>query len=214
MYFIAFIHLIVSSKNIGNGLPFPLPGYLPDPGIDLISPSSPALAGGFFAAEPPAKLHILLSCFLMWKRNWVFIELFSTVGKCDLILLRLSEEPCRMFLTIVFSKIKRLYTVIIKLKSLIGWILPTSFPISKPPCNSNQRGASFLGFSESHESEILSGLSTIVTGEGRVVQLTRIEGLHGASFVSATSFQCCSYNNKKVFAKYLIIGNHWEILQM
>ena len=32
-------------------LPFPFPGDLPDPGIN---PTSPALAGGFFAAEPLA----------------------------------------------------------------------------------------------------------------------------------------------------------------
>ena len=35
-----------------NGVPFPSPGYLPDPGIQ---PKSPALAGGFFTAEPPGK---------------------------------------------------------------------------------------------------------------------------------------------------------------
>ena len=31
-------------------LPSPSPGDLPDPGIE---PTSPALAGGFFTAEPP-----------------------------------------------------------------------------------------------------------------------------------------------------------------
>ena len=36
-----------------NGLPFPSPGDLPDPGIE---PRSPALAGGFFTAKPPGKL--------------------------------------------------------------------------------------------------------------------------------------------------------------
>ena len=36
-----------------SGLPFPLPGDLPDPGTE---PMSPALAGGFFIAEPLAKL--------------------------------------------------------------------------------------------------------------------------------------------------------------
>ena len=35
-----------------SGLPFPSPGELPDPGIE---PESPALAGGFFTAEPPGK---------------------------------------------------------------------------------------------------------------------------------------------------------------
>ena len=31
-----------------SGLPFPSPGDLPDPGIEPMSPASPALAGGFF----------------------------------------------------------------------------------------------------------------------------------------------------------------------
>ena len=34
-------------------MPFPSPGYLPDPGIE---PESPALAGGFLTTEPPGKL--------------------------------------------------------------------------------------------------------------------------------------------------------------
>ena len=38
-----------------SGLPFPPPGGLPDPGIKLTSPASPALAGRFFTTAPPAK---------------------------------------------------------------------------------------------------------------------------------------------------------------
>ena len=42
-----------------NGLPFPPPGDLPDPGIEPVSPVSPALAGGFFTTELPGKpIHI------------------------------------------------------------------------------------------------------------------------------------------------------------
>ena len=37
-------------------LPFLSPGDLPAPGIEPTSPASPALAGGFFTAEPPGKL--------------------------------------------------------------------------------------------------------------------------------------------------------------
>ena len=37
-----------------TGLPFPSPGDLPDPGIELAS-ASPALAGRFFTPEPPGK---------------------------------------------------------------------------------------------------------------------------------------------------------------
>ena len=36
-----------------SGFLFPPPGYLPNPGIETSSPASPALAGGFFAIEPP-----------------------------------------------------------------------------------------------------------------------------------------------------------------
>ena len=35
-----------------SGLPFPPPGDLANPGIEPASPASPALAGGFFPAEP------------------------------------------------------------------------------------------------------------------------------------------------------------------
>ena len=35
-----------------SGWPFPSPGDLPDPGIQPVSPVSPALAGGFFTTEP------------------------------------------------------------------------------------------------------------------------------------------------------------------
>ena len=37
------------------GLPFPPPGDLPNPGIVITSPGSPALAGRFSATEPPGK---------------------------------------------------------------------------------------------------------------------------------------------------------------
>ena len=35
-----------------SGLPFPSPGDVPDPGMEL---ESPALAGRFFTPEPPGK---------------------------------------------------------------------------------------------------------------------------------------------------------------
>ena len=50
-------------------LPFPPPGYLPDPRIKPMSPASPPLAGGFFTTEPPGKplstrTHTFLDSFL------------------------------------------------------------------------------------------------------------------------------------------------------
>ena len=38
-----------------RGLPFPTPGDLPDPGIEPVSPLSPAMAGGFFTTKPPGR---------------------------------------------------------------------------------------------------------------------------------------------------------------
>ena len=42
-----------SRQEYQSGLLFASPGYLPDPGIESMSPASPALAGRFFTAEPP-----------------------------------------------------------------------------------------------------------------------------------------------------------------
>ena len=45
-----------SRQEYWNGLPFPPPGHFPNPGIELMIPVSPALAGGFlFTTEPPGK---------------------------------------------------------------------------------------------------------------------------------------------------------------
>ena len=46
-----------SKQEYWRGLPFPFPGDLPKPGIKPVSPASPALAGAFFATEPPEKPH-------------------------------------------------------------------------------------------------------------------------------------------------------------
>ena len=40
-----------SRQEYWSGLPFPSPGNLPDPGIKLVSPESPALARGFFTTS-------------------------------------------------------------------------------------------------------------------------------------------------------------------
>jgi len=43
-----------SRQEYWSGLPFPSPGNLPYPGIEL---ESPTLAGGFFTIEPPGKTY-------------------------------------------------------------------------------------------------------------------------------------------------------------
>ena len=42
-----------------SGLPFPPAEDLPDPGIELTSPASPVLLGGFFTTKPPEKPRIM-----------------------------------------------------------------------------------------------------------------------------------------------------------
>ena len=42
-----------------SGLPSPPPGDLPDPRIETVSPAVPAMAGGFFTAEPLGKPQLL-----------------------------------------------------------------------------------------------------------------------------------------------------------
>ena len=45
----------LSRQEYWNGLPFPPQRDLPDPGIEPVSPVSPALARGFFTSESPGK---------------------------------------------------------------------------------------------------------------------------------------------------------------
>ena len=44
-----------SRQEYWNGLPFPSPGHLLDPGIEPMTLASPALARRFFTAEPLGK---------------------------------------------------------------------------------------------------------------------------------------------------------------
>ena len=49
-----------SKQEYWSGLPFPIPGDLPDPGIEPTSPASPILASRFFTIEPPEKPQLLI----------------------------------------------------------------------------------------------------------------------------------------------------------
>ena len=47
----ALLSMGFSRQKNWSGLPFPPPGDLPDPEIELTSPASPVLAGGFFTTS-------------------------------------------------------------------------------------------------------------------------------------------------------------------
>ena len=55
-----------SRQEYWNGLPFPSPGNLPNPGI---KPISSALAGRFFTTEPPRKPSNYLTCLLSFEKT-------------------------------------------------------------------------------------------------------------------------------------------------
>ena len=45
------LYMEFSKQEYWSALPFPPPGELPHPGIELMSPTSPILAGGFFTTS-------------------------------------------------------------------------------------------------------------------------------------------------------------------
>ena len=49
----------ILQQECWSGLPCPPPGDLSNPRIEPKSPASPALAGGFFTAEPPGTLKLV-----------------------------------------------------------------------------------------------------------------------------------------------------------
>ena len=52
-----------SRQKYWSGLPFPMPGDLPDPGIKPTSHASPALAGSFPTTAPPVRHRFVLLNF-------------------------------------------------------------------------------------------------------------------------------------------------------
>ena len=65
-----------SRQEYWSGLPFLSPGDLPDPGIE---PGSPALAAGFFTAEPSGK-PVYPVFFFLYEKGYV--ETYITI--CDI----------------------------------------------------------------------------------------------------------------------------------
>ena len=56
-----------SRQEYWSGLSFPSLGDLPDPGIEPMSPASPALAGRFFTTKSPEKFHSRAGVVLILK---------------------------------------------------------------------------------------------------------------------------------------------------
>ena len=50
----------IPRQEYWSEMPFPSPGYLPNPGIETTSPASPALQADSLPTEPPAKPILVL----------------------------------------------------------------------------------------------------------------------------------------------------------
>ena len=61
-----------SRQEYWSGLPFPSPGDYTDPGMELVSPVAPALAGRFFTTEPPGKSYNTI--FFVFFTPWVWLS--------------------------------------------------------------------------------------------------------------------------------------------
>ena len=78
LWTVALLSMGFSRQEYWSGLPCPPPGDLPDPGIELTSPVSPALAGQFFTTVPPGKLVVMYNCDVIVSTGAVY-----TVGQLD-----------------------------------------------------------------------------------------------------------------------------------
>ena len=61
------IHGILQAGEYWSGLPFPSPGDLPEPGIEL---GSPTLQADTLPSEPPGKPIVLVKSITLWIIPW------------------------------------------------------------------------------------------------------------------------------------------------
>ena len=88
-----------SGQEYWSGLPWPPSGNLPDPGIELMSLASPALAGGFFTNsttwEALISLQVLINCSFSQtvERHCIHVKIHTQ---------RLEETLCRLLEPLLF----------------------------------------------------------------------------------------------------------------
>ena len=70
-----------SRQEYWSGLPFPLPGDLPNTGFKHASLASPALTAGFFTTESPGKPY----------REYNFIETHNNITKNENVIMNLTN---------------------------------------------------------------------------------------------------------------------------
>ena len=81
-----------SRQEYWSGLPFPTPGDLPDPGIELVSLAFPALVGGFLITSATWEAHLSVQ----WYPN-VLLICISLTDKDTEHLFKCSFVTCTIF---------------------------------------------------------------------------------------------------------------------
>ena len=98
----------LSWQEYWSGLPFPLPGDLPNPGIEL---ESPALAGGFSTTEPPGKPPLGCGMLVQDMKQEIGYYFPYLVGEetvsekaCNVVLGSLSQNAALLNLSVCLDK--------------------------------------------------------------------------------------------------------------
>ena len=122
-----------------NGLPFPPPENLPDPGIEPVSLESLTLVGRFFATVPPGKTTTEAQYHIYWVSNdtlqsyhisWAFsLRSFHTFSS---LLIQLKPLPTSLISRVESSKLTENIEVIKweHLKTLTNSITQTHAPVT------------------------------------------------------------------------------------
>ena len=103
----------ISQAKYWNGLPFPSPEDLPDPGIESASLLSPALQAGSLPTKPPGKFSSCsyLPTFLHWYIYWFHLFInqtkhaFSKFFFCLFFLLLVMKSHRLSFSWAIFSQL-------------------------------------------------------------------------------------------------------------
>ena len=99
------IHAIFFWQGSWSGLPFPPPRDFPYPGIKLVSPLSPALAGRFFTTVPLENYCLwkpAISVMLEQKRNWDILVIMYFFLNRVLLCSGIPWEPIIMGVLIIY----------------------------------------------------------------------------------------------------------------
>ena len=110
-----------SRQEYWSGLPCPSPGDLPDPGIEPVSLTSPALAGGFFTTrttwEAPYKLSTFVQIILRKREKLKYIHDTETKWSLEAITYLKLSDNLVLFQCLALETGTVIDTVIIKIKS-------------------------------------------------------------------------------------------------